>query len=81
MADMPDYRPIACDLYSEYELAILQRRRLRLTWNADNVVHTRVVRPLDLKTENKQEFLLCETDTGEPLRIRLDQVRNMELAA
>jgi Rho-binding antiterminator len=80
MSDVPDYRPIACDLYSEYELAILQRRRLRLTWAADNIIYTQVVRPLDLKTENKQEVLLCQTETSEPLRIRLDHVRKMEAA-
>jgi Rho-binding antiterminator len=81
MVTAPDYRPIACDLYSEYELAILQRRRLRLIWSADNIIHSQVVRPLDLKTENKQEFLLCQTETGEALRIRLDQIRKMEVAA
>jgi Rho-binding antiterminator len=77
MSDAPDYRPIACDLYSEYEFAILHRRRLRLTWAADNVIYTQVVRPLDLRTENKQEFLLCRTEAGEPLRIRLDRIRKM----
>jgi Rho-binding antiterminator len=80
MSDTPDYRPIACDLYSEYELAILQRRRLRLTWSVNNVIYNQVVQPLDLKTENKQEFLLCQTETGEPLRIRLDHVRKLEEA-
>lgn len=78
MSDTADYRPIACDRHEEYELAILQRRRLRLTWCADNVIYTQVVRPLDLKTENKQEFLLCQTETGESLSIRLDHVQRME---
>jgi Rho-binding antiterminator len=78
MNDTPDYRPIACDLYSEYEIAILHRRRLRLTWSVNNVIYNQVVLPLDLKTENKQEFLLCQTETGEPLRIRLDHVRKAE---
>jgi Rho-binding antiterminator len=80
MTDTPDYRPIACDLYSEYELAILHRQQLRLTWVADNVIYNQVVQPLDLKTENKQEFLLCQTEAGKALRIRLDYVRKMEAA-
>lgn len=80
MSDTADYRPIACDRHEEYELAILQHRRLHLTWSVGNVIYTQVVRPLDLKTENKQEFLLCQTETGESLRIRLDRVRRMEAA-
>lgn len=81
VATMSDaYAPIPCALYSEYELTILRRRRLRLRWREDNVIHARVVLPLDLETRHHQEFLLGRTEHGEHLRIRLDRIVAMELA-
>jgi Rho-binding antiterminator len=72
------YRPIPCDRYSELELYILQRRRLRLTWCLDNVIHTQVVRPLDLRTSQGAEYLVCRTGAGETLSVRLDRVRKAD---
>ena len=38
---MNDYIPIACKLHSEYELAIMQGRSLRLSWrDAQQARHT-----------------------------------------
>lgn len=79
-AGTTDYRPIPCALYSEYEVAILHRERLHLTWCADNVVYNQRVLPLDLRTRNREEFLICRTENGEPLEIRLDNIRRMERA-
>jgi Rho-binding antiterminator len=70
-----DYQPIACDLYSHYELAILRRRQLRLTWYEGNVVYDRVVKPLDLQTRNHAEYLIGRDADGAPVRIRLDRIR------
>ena len=44
------YVPIPCARYSEYELAILHRQRLRLVWSDGNVIHDQTVLPLDLRT-------------------------------
>lgn len=74
------YAPIPCALYSEYELAILHRKPLRLRWREDNVIHARVVLPLDLETRHHQEFLLGRAERGERLRIRLDRIIMMEPA-
>jgi Rho-binding antiterminator len=77
----PDaYRPISCALHSEYEVAILHRAKLHLTWCADNVVYNQRVLPLDLRTRNGEEFLICRTENGEPREIRLDTIRRMERA-
>ncbi len=76
-----DYVPIACDLHSEYELAILHRRSLHLVWSDNNVIHDEVVLPLDLKTEHHEEFLLCRGKDGSTHRIRLDHIRRMKVAA
>ena len=77
----PDpYAPIACARYSEYEVAILHRQKLRLRWHEDNVHYDREVLPLDLKTVNHEEFLIFRADSGEILTIRLDRIHRMELA-
>ncbi len=71
-----DYRPIACDLHSEYELAIMQRRKLQLVWSEDNVTYNQAVLPTDLQTINHEEFLACRLESGEQRRIRLDRIRS-----
>lgn len=73
-----DYAPIACDLHSEYELAILHRRRLRLVWTDANVIHDEAVLPLDIHTMHHQEFLVCRAGDGAMHEIRLDRIRRME---
>ena len=70
------YTPIACALYSEYELAILRRRRLRLRWcDAEGMDHIEVVRPVDLQTRQGEEFMVLED--GRELRLdRIVEQRN-----
>jgi len=72
-----DYQPISCGAYSELELAIMHRERLRLTWVDGNVIHDEVLRPVDLQTRNHEEFLLCEDADGGELSIRLDRIRRV----
>lgn len=73
------YTPIPCDRYSELELAILKRQRLRLRWAEDNVIHEDSVLPLDLQTRAGQEFLTCRRG-DDTLELRLDQIRHWEPA-
>ncbi len=75
-----DYVPIACDLHSEYELAILHHQPLHLVWSETNVIHDEVVLPLDLKTEHHEEFLVCRSKDGATHNIRLDYVKRMRPA-
>ena len=75
-----DYAPIGCARYSEYEVAILHRQKLHLRWYVDNVHYDQVVLPLDLKTANHEEFLICRSASGETLTIRLDRIHRMEPA-
>lgn len=74
------YAPIGCDSYSEYELAIMHRQRLRLRWQEENVVYRQTVLPVDLRTVQHEEFLICRDDNGETHRIRLDRIQKMENA-
>jgi Rho-binding antiterminator len=72
---MTDYQPVDCRVYSGYELAILRRRRLRLTWRDDgDLTRIDTVRPLDLETRGGEEFLLIEDSQGGRRSIRLDRI-------
>ena len=74
------YAPIACARYSEFEVAILHRQKLHLRWRENNVHYDQVVQPLDLKTTNHEEFLICRSKTGATLTIRLDHIHRLEPA-
>ncbi len=77
---MTDYTPVDCALYSEYEVAILQHKRMRLSWRqADGQLHLEVLRPVDLQTRGHAEFLLAKSLDGKRLELRLDQIIKAEL--
>lgn len=69
-----NYQPVSCAVHSEYELAIMHRQKLTLTWQEGDQQLTATVLPLDLVTERHAEFLLAEDQSGQTLRIRLDQI-------
>lgn len=76
---MTDYTPIDCGRYSEYELAILHRQRLRITWRDEaGVVHVELLMPRDLRTERGEEFLVAEKADGSVIEFRLDHIRRTE---
>lgn len=70
-----DYRPIACETYSELELAIMHRDRLWMHWrDEEGLNHIETIRPLDLETRNHEEFLLGTGLSLTRYRIRLDRI-------
>jgi transcriptional antiterminator Rof (Rho-off) len=72
---MTDYLPIDCALHSEYELAILQHRRLHLTWlDSDDATHSEIITPTDLVTRQGKEFMIFTRSGGETGKIRLDRI-------
>ena len=72
---MSDYTPIDCGRYSEYELAIMRKWKLRIGWrDAQGMTHVETVLPCDLQTRQGEEFLILETRAGQRLEIRLDQI-------
>lgn len=74
-ATMTDYTPIDCDQYSEYELAILRKWKLRIGWRDERgLSHVEMLMPRDLQTRLGEEFLIAETTAGNRLEIRLDQI-------
>ncbi len=72
---MSDYTPIDCDQYSEYELAIMRKWKLRIAWqDTAGLSHIETLMPLDLQTRQGEEFLIATTMHGARIEIRLDQI-------
>lgn len=72
---MSDYQPITCGLYSQYELAVMHRTPLTLSWHGlDGLSHLETVLPQDLETCRGEEFLVLLNTAGERLRVRLDRI-------
>lgn len=77
---MTDYTPVDCGLHSEYELAIVQEKELRVSWRSpDGLSHVEILRPLDLVTSQHEEFMIAETRDGQQLRLRLDYIHNTQV--
>lgn len=74
------YQPISCDLHSQYELAIMHKSKLCLTWLKDggNVTETNIT-PVDVLTKNKAEFLIAKTSEQDNLVLRLDHIVEMRI--
>ncbi|MGD2073314.1 MAG: transcriptional antiterminator, Rof [Gammaproteobacteria bacterium] len=78
---MTDYTPVDCGLYSRYELDIVRREPLRVSWRRrDGQVHVEVLRPLDLETRNHEEFMIAEGLGGNRVELRLDRILRTEAA-
>ena len=74
---MSDYTPIDCGQHSEYELAIMQRHKLRLSWqDSDGQTHLETVTPTDLLVREHEEFLVVRTQSGGIRELRLDRVHS-----
>jgi len=70
-----DYIPIECSLHSEYELAIMHKTKLMLTWkNDDHQEQSESILPVDLIVSNKQEYLKIVTADHQTHKIRLDKI-------
>ncbi len=76
---MTDYTPIDCARYSEYEVAILQGRPLRISWHdADGQSRIAVCTPLDLVTRDHAEYLVVRPADADRLELRLDRIHRTE---
>lgn len=74
-----DYRPIDCGVYSGYELAIMHREWLQLSWHdADGLDHLERLQPYDLRTADGAEYLLARNHLQVEHRIRLDLIIHAE---
>lgn len=76
---MSDYTPVDCVLHSAYELAIMQHRRLALTWHGDlQADYSEMVTPVDLFTQDGGEYLRVRDSRDLGHSIRLDRITACE---
>ena len=75
-----DYIPVTCTEYSRYELAVMHHRKLRLIWAENDIIHCKIVTPVDLLTRNSEEFLIYLDLAGKKTQIRLDKIIRTQLA-
>jgi transcriptional antiterminator Rof (Rho-off) len=69
------YQPIACALHDKYEIAIMFKQHIDITWQDDSgEQHTEKVLPVDLPVKNGEEFLLAKLNDDKELCIRLDRI-------
>ena len=74
------YQPISCGLHSQYELAVMHKKNLCLTWRKDGEVFTETnIIPVDVQTKNKAEYLVVKRSEENTLfSIRLDYIIEMQ---
>ena len=76
---MTDYTPVDCGLHSEYELAIMQHRRLALSWHDEvQIDYSETVTPVDLYTQDDGEYLRVRDSHDLEHIIRLDRIMACE---
>ena len=70
-----EYKPISCDLHSQYELWIMRGQSIKLAW-LDNQGLTRIgcVKPIDVRAETGNEYLIFSGATDTLQQIRLDHI-------
>ena len=69
------YKPIACSLHDEYEIAIMQKNRFTISWLDDSgFSHSDNVLPENILVKDKEEFLVANTKDNKELIIRLDKI-------
>lgn len=74
------YQPISCELHSQYELAIMHKNKLQLSWHSHGQIITETnISPLDVNTKNKAEYLIAVTTDNKNLCIRLDHITEMRI--
>ena len=74
------YQAISCEMHSQYELAIMHKSKLKLSWLSEGeLVSDTNILPLDVQTKNKAEYLLAVNAENKNLCIRLDHIRKMRI--
>ena len=74
---MSDYRPIACELHSQYEVVIMRQQFIPLNWiDSNDAQHHEMLQPYDLIASQGEEFLLAKTKDNKDRKIRLDRIKH-----
>ena len=74
------YTPISCEIYSNYELAIIRRCLLRVVWEgAGGIDRIETLKPSDLRTRRSAEFMIARNQLGHRRVLRLDRIKSAEI--
>jgi len=76
--DNKPYQPIACALHDQYELAIMHKKPLKISWSDNNGQHTALVIAKDILVKDGQEFLIAESPDNRQYCLRLDRISLLE---
>ena len=72
---MKKYIPVPCEVYGNYELAILRGSKMRISWRCRNgVVRVISAVPLNIRSRNQGEYLVLRRLNGAILVLRLDRI-------
>jgi len=70
-----EYKPVSCEVHSQYELAIIRGHTMRITWQVTNSKSiTEILKPYDVITSQNSEYLLIRDTNGKDKKIRLDKI-------
>ena len=76
------YQPISCSAYDVYEIAIMRRQCLQLSWwEGQHEKCSERVQPVDLKVRDGAEYLVFRRGSahGETRQVRLDRIISASL--
>jgi Rho-binding antiterminator len=69
-----EYKPVSCDLHSQFELWIMRGAQIKLAWHDNNVTRIERVTPVDVRAAEGAEYLYFHDANSRSRRIRLDHV-------
>jgi transcriptional antiterminator Rof (Rho-off) len=76
--DQP-YTPISCAAHSEFELLIMHKNHLKLSWSDEQgKSQSSIVLPIDIQTKAGEEYLLVSDEKNNQHSIRLDRIKHYE---
>lgn len=80
MNNTDTYQPVSCELHSQYELAIMHKSKLQLSYLSDDKLPIKcIVNPVDVQTKDKAEYLIAITSENKNIRLRLDHIIEMRI--
>lgn len=72
---MNKYIPIACEVYGNYELAILRHAQMRFCWHArGGIARIESLVPMSIRTHRQGEFIVLRNRRGGVRVVRLDHI-------
>lgn len=60
-----NYKPVSCEIHSQYELAIIRGQQMRIRWQVnENESLTEILKPYNVVTRQGSEYLIAHDING-----------------